>query len=293
MPYKAKRYEELFIDGQISIDDHMESLRNRDILKYHTQFIKSGKMLEIAVYPVWKTSKASVMPKPNRKAQDNLNHANTQKRAIRLLNANFTNEDIWATFTYDDANLPANERQAQRDIQNYIRRLRAYIAKYKLPELKYIYVTEYIVDTRKSGRVHHHIVMNFRDRDIAEMIWDKGGRTHTRRLQPDDYGLEGLARYISKEKNDTPSRKHYKKFVASLNLDKPKMAKRENLIRKRKATAIALDQNGAGKIFEEISQRVLKQGYNFLDMEVKTSPYVSGVYLYVRMRETTKQRKRR
>jgi len=295
MPYTVKRYEELFIDQQLSLDDYLESLRDKDILKYHTQFIKSGSMLEIMVYPVWKTSKAkaeAAAPKPSRQEQVNLNHANAQKRAVRLMNTNFTHKDVWATFTYDDEHLPQDDKEAQRNIQNYIRRLRAYIQKNGLPELKYMYVTECRAEDGEMGRVHHHIVMNFRDRDMAEAIWDKGGRKHTRRLQPDDYGLEGLARYITKEKADTPSRKHSKKFATSQNLDKPAMAKQENLIRKRKAAAIDLDRNSAQGIFEEIAKKTLKQGYTFLDMEVKHSRYVSGVYLHVRMKEAPRAKKR-
>ena len=295
MPYSVKRYEELFIDRQISIDDHLESLRDKDILKYFTQFIKSGAMPEVKVYPVWKTGKAKLeaaAPKPSREAQKEINHKNRAKHVTRVLNVNFDNSGIWVTLTYDNKNLPKTEKEAQKNIQNYIKRLRAYIKRNRLPDLKYIYVTECITEDGEVGRVHHHIVMNFPDRDIAESIWDKGDRNQSRRLVADDFGLEGLARYITKEKNDTPGRKYSKKYGYSLNLDKPKEARQENLIRKRKAAAIATDPSGAKGIFEEIAQRALKQGYNFLDMEVKYSPYVSGVYLYVRMREAPKNGKR-
>jgi len=295
MPYYAKRYEDLFVDQQISIDDHLESLRDKDILKYYTKFIRSGDMLEIAVYPVWKTSKRKAIasvPSQSRKAQENLNHANAQKRAVRLINANFTNKDIWATFTYDDANLPKSEKEAQRNIQNYVRRLQAYIKKNRLPDLKYIYVTEYIESAQGSGRVHHHIVMNFRERDIAEKIWNKGGRKHSRRLQPDDYGLEGLARYITKEKIDTASRKHSKKFATSTNLKKPERGIKENLIRKRRAAEMAINPDRAMAEFAEIAKKALRQEYSFLDMEVKYSQYVSGVYLYARLRAVNKGKKR-
>jgi len=134
--------------------------------------------------------------------------------------------------------------------------------------------------------------MSFQDRDMAEKIWTKGGRKQTRRLQPDDYGLEGLARYISKEKADTESRKHSKKFATSTNLKKPQAGTRENLIRKRRAEAIALNQTGARGVFEEIAKKALKQGYEFLDMEITYSRYVSGAYLYVRMREAHRKRNR-
>ena len=295
MPYRIKRYESIFDIDQISLDDHLEALRDKDIWKYWTKFIKSGEMLEVNIYPLWKTSKAGVeaaIPKPSREAQKELNHKNRVRRVIRLMNTNFTDKDIWVTLTYDPAHLPADEKEAQKHIQNYIRRLRAFIKKNGLPDLKYIYVTETMTEDGEVGRVHHHIIMNFSDRDMAESIWDKGGRNQARRLVPDDFGLEGLARYISKEKNDTASRKYSKRYGYSQNLDKPLESERKNIIGKRKAAAIAADQDSARGIFEDLAQKALKQGYIFLDMEVRYSRYVSGVYLYVRMREAPKKKKR-
>ena len=70
-------------------------------------------------------------------------------------------------------------------MQNYIRRLKRYIKNNHLPELKYVYVTEFEEDKKKGKiRVHHHIILNFRDRDKAEEMWDKGGITNARKLQP-------------------------------------------------------------------------------------------------------------
>jgi len=291
----VKRYNEIFDNQQLTIDDYLESIRNTDILKYRTKFIRSGDIVEIEVYPLYKTRKSKIealVKKETRKEQKSLNNKNTRKHITRLINANFTKSDMWATFTYDNGNLPESIEQSEKDIKNYIRRLKRYLKKYGLPELKYIYITEHITDMQKSGRAHHHIVMNFHDRDIAEKFWTKGGRKHSRRLQPDDYGLEGLARYIAKpESKNTENRKYSKKYVPSKNLIKPEVVKRENLIRKRKAASLSLEQETAREFFEDLTtkEKWLKDGYDFLDMEVYKSNYISGVYLYVRMKKAPRK----
>lgn len=284
--YSIENYEELFtLPYEDTKEEQIEALRDKDIKKYRVKTIKSGDMLECEIYPIWNTSrggKRKDKSKPSREAQKNLNDKNTKKNVIRLTNTNFTKEDIWATFTYDKEHLPNDPEQAQKDMQNYLRRLKRHIKKYDLPDLKYIYVTEYEEDEKKGKkRVHHHIVMNFRDRDLAEEIWDKGGRTHSRRLQPDDYGLEGLARYITKDP------KNSKRYCASKNLEKPKVSIADSKLTKRKAEKIAKDENIAGEIFQK-----LYEGYTFKDIAIRYSQFVSGAYLYVRMKQIDKPPKR-
>lgn len=273
MSYSVDNYEEYFTDSN---EERIESLRDKDIKKYRVKTIKSGDMLESEIYPIWKTSKKRIKTgKKTREAQKNLNDKNTKKELIRKIHSNFTKEDIWTTFTYDTINLPDSPDEAKKDMQNYIRRLKRHIKKNKLPELKYIYVTEYEEDEVKGKkRVHHHMIMNFRDRDAAEEFWTKGGRTHSRRLQPDDYGLEGLARYITKDP------KNSKRYTTSRNLVKPKITIADEKIKKGKAEKIARYPNSANVIFEKIYK-----GYSFNDIEIKYSDFVSGVYLYVRMRK--------
>lgn len=291
MPYSNSHsidnYEDLYaIKYEDTREEIIEALRDKDIKKYRVKTIKSGEMLECEIYPIWKTGKRGKRKekkKPSREAQKNLNEKNTKKNIIRLMNTNFTKEDIWATFTYDNEYLPDDSDQAKKDMQNYIRRLSRHIKRNDLPDIKYIYVTEYEEDEKKGKkRVHHHIVMNFRDRDIAEEVWDKGGRTHSRRLQPDDYGLEGLARYITKDPKSS------KRYSTSRNLDKPDITIANSKMTKRKAEKIARDPNLASDIFQN-----LYEGYTFKDIDIKYSEFVSGAYLYVRMRQKDKPPKKR
>ena len=82
-------------------------------------------------------------------------------------------------------------------MQNYLRRIKAYRKKMSLGEPKYIYVIEGSEESTKK-RIHHHLIMSEMNRDEAEKIWGKG-RANAMKLQPDEFGLEGLARYIAKD----------------------------------------------------------------------------------------------
>ena len=89
-------------------------------------------------------------------------------------------------------------------MQNLIRRIKRWLKKqkkYEKFELKYIYVTEFEHGNGKKVRVHHHMITNFPDREVAEELWNGGGIVNTRKLQPNDFGLEGLVRYVLKDKN--------------------------------------------------------------------------------------------
>jgi len=146
-------------------------------------------------------------------------------------------------------------------------------------------VTEYQdAEGKKKKRVHHHMIMNFADRDVAEELWNGGGRTQTRRLQPDDFGLEGLTRYITKEKSGS----NQKRYTASRNLKQPKVTIADSKVTRRRAEKIATEENMAHELFEK-----LYAGYKFNDMEVKYSPYVAGAYIYVRMKQIEPKKERR
>ena len=272
MEYTVDCYEDIFKERALDTrEQQAAALSDKDIVKYKTKTIISGDMLECEIYPIWKTSKKSIrntIRKESRPAQRNLNDKNAVKRVIRLINTNFCSQDIWMTLTYK--NNPTEE-QARRDIQNYIRRLKRYIEKCKLEPLKYIYVTE-----AGEKRVHHHIVMNFEDRDAAEKLWDKG-RTQSRRLQPDDYGLEGMARYITKQKKDS------KRYACSRNLKQPKVYEAYTKFSKRRAEKLAREDVNPKEVFEKLYPK-----YVFKDIEIKYSTFISWCYIYARMKLYTK-----
>ena len=155
--------------------------------------------------------------KYQRQAQKNLNDKNSKKMCERVIGENFTDRDIWATFTYTDDNMPASMEVATKNMQNYIRRLNYQRKKQGLSNARYVYVTE----CSEKGRWHHHIVMDGDvDMDTVEAVWNLGKRNEIRRLQRDENGLVGMARYITKEKSKKG--KYQKTWCASKGLRKPK-----------------------------------------------------------------------
>lgn len=278
MPYKKTSYfnddySSIYTESENAEEYLREKFQNANIKRYRVKTIKSGDILESEIFPIWKAGSAprSEKTKTSRNAQKNLNDINTKKKIIRLVNTNFNKKDIWASLTYDKEHLPDNPDIAKKDMQNYLRRLNRHIKKNKLPPLKYIYVTEH-----NEKRVHHHIIINLSDRDLAERMWNGGGRKHTRRLQPDDFGLEGMARYITKDPNSS------KRFTTSRNLDKPKVSIADYKFRmtKKKVERLVKNYNLAAETFPQIYP-----GYLFKNMEIKHSNFADGIYLYVKMKK--------
>ena len=275
--YSAERYEALFdrpVDGVNGADN---VLRPDEPGRYRCKTIKAGDQLECEIFPIWSTASESKKAGSaiTREAQRALNERNARKRLVRKINTNFTAADIELTLTYAGDHVPDLE-EARRDMQNYIRRVKRYRKARGLPELKYVYVIEYAGVDGAPKRVHHHVIMSGMDRDEAERLWGKG-RANSARLQPDEHGLEGLAKYITKS---LPRFKSEKRWVCSKNLVEPTITIADTKISRRKASRLAQDADAYGKnLFEH-----LYPGYAFTDVEIKSSAYVAGVYIYARMR---------
>ena len=105
------------------------SLETTAINRYRIKTIKSGKMLESEIYPIWNTSKKRIgdKEKANKQIQANLNHKNLRKRIVRLINGNFGEKDIWITVGYRNNTSPISIEAAKRDVINYIRRIKRYM----------------------------------------------------------------------------------------------------------------------------------------------------------------------
>lgn len=275
--YSAERYESLFdrpIDGVNGADN---ALRPGDVGRYRCKTIKHGCMADIEIFPLWNTAAEQRKAKAavTRKAQAALNERNSRKRFVWLMNANFTAADIEIDLTYADAYLPPYEK-AYRDIQNYFRRVRRYRKKHGLPELKYLYTIEYSDEEGVKKRGHAHVVMSGMDRDDAEALWGKG-RANSRRLQPDENGLTARAVYMIKTGQRAKGKR---RWGASKNLTQPVVTVADTKISRRKAARLAHDVDAYGReLFEH-----LYPDYLLNEIEIKTSQFVTGVYIYARMR---------
>lgn len=273
--------------------DLQESQLTAKGLKYRAKVIKSGDdLLEVALYPinpVWQSKeKRAKALKPSRSAQRNLNQANKCKQMLRLIHSNFVAGDTWATFTYKTDNMPKDITTAIKHLKNYFARLRRYLKKHKLPELKYIYITEW-VENEKTGKLHTHhpVVMNVQDREMAQDMWKLGGRTHARRLQPDEDGTyKKLANYMAKPETKEGNRKGVKAYVPSTNLTKPVVRQSDHAmpgtgykLSKKRVAAMAKDENMTIALLEE-----KYKGYKLATpVSIKLSDYTDGVYIYARL----------
>lgn len=284
----VEMYEDLFdLDYMDNTEEHLEKLRNKQVIKYRVKTIKSGPVLECEIYPIWtgaKTDKRQARKLNNtKKSRRNLNLRNAQKHLVRLCNANFSTGDMWATLGYDEEHLPATEALAKKDMQNYIRRLQRYIKKHKYPELKYIYVTEF-----GEARIHHHIIMNFPDRNIAEELWGKCMYPQARNLKPDDEGITKLAKYIGKEIGRKKKAIQTKSYTPSRNLKQPKITVADSKMTKRKLEKLATEEVNAHEVFER-----MHKNYQYSGMQIKHSHYVAGAYVYVTMKRIEPLKKRK
>ena len=153
--------------------------------------------------------------------QKNLNDKNARRYFEQLLKTNCDSSWLSLTCTYSRSSLPATLEEAKREMNNYLRRLKALYKKHGLP-FKYIAVT---TDTSaKDGspaRIHHHILVNGGiDRDLIESVWSKRrkkiGTVNADRLDMD--AVESLCEYLKKQQQRGNGKKGW---VSSHNLKKP------------------------------------------------------------------------
>lgn len=136
----------------------------------------------------------------------NLNNRNARRYLEALVETNFKRDDLLASLTYSEENMPEDIEGAKRRFHNFIRRVNRKRKKMGIPNAKYIVVTE----INSKGKAHHHVIMDaMLDRDTVEKIWGQG-RANTKRLQPDTKRhLLPVIDYIAKafkETEDKPQR---------------------------------------------------------------------------------------
>ena len=200
---------------------------------YREKRYACGEYLDVYIYPVFsQISKTGRRGKrrASSEAQKKLNQRHREEKLVRLLHANFTQDDLEIHLTYEIQ--PESPEEAARLVRNFIRRVQRARKKQGLPPLKYIVVTE---RGSKNGRYHHHVTLSGgMDRDELESLWGLG-YANSRRLQFTESGLAGLGHYIVKD----PVGK--KAWNASKNLIDPEPKTRDGRISGRQADELAKD----------------------------------------------------
>lgn len=270
-----------------SIDDILERDRKNRGDVYAAKEIRSGDQLEVEIYPEFGRGQKHLIPpearKAQRRAQQNLNDKNSRKRCERVINENFGDRDVWATFTYDKDNVPEDMKQAQRDMQNFIRRVNRRRKKQGLPNARYVYVTE----CSPSGRWHHHIVIDEdMDMDTLESLWRLGRRNQVRRLSKDENGLSGMAHYLTKDAGTRrkDGKKGAKSWVASKGLKQPQERVNHYKFKRKDIREMVQDVNAVQVQME----RWYAPEYAFTSAEVRYNDFNGRFYIYARLRRSAK-----
>ncbi len=258
-------------------EDERKRLTNIRVgaMGYRTRTTVAGPRLEAEVYPIFGRSTEAMLRRAKKtnvtpEKVQRLNRERAVRHLIQLADANFGEQDIHLTLTYRNA--PTCER-ARKDMRNFCLRLKRAREKAGLPELKYIYTIEGDDDGKKE-RIHIHMLTNGdMDRAEVERIWEKGW-ANADRLQPDENGLEAIARYLVKQQ------KNRKKWCASRNLKQPKSRTSDSRCSRGQVKRIAFDMRNEAKAQME----KIYPGYQFVSCQVRYSDIVDGAYIRCIMR---------
>lgn len=120
-------------------------------------------------------------------AQKNLNDKRSKRRFVQIANTNFGTNDFHISATYNNEHLPMSLEEAEKNVHNYLDRIKRKMKRETGEDLKYMLVTEYTPEegqltlqgieaddkTTKAVRIHHHIIINSGglDRDDLPREW--------------------------------------------------------------------------------------------------------------------------
>lgn len=198
-----------------------------------------------------KKGKRSKNKKVSLPKQEKMNSKNARRRFIQIAETNFGQDDIFLTVTYKDKYLPRSYDDSQREVRNYIRRIKDRMkSKGVEGELKYIVVTSMREKNgdESSVRYHHHFLISCGlDRDSIESLWRrprrKGqkvgesiGYANSKRIQEDvNTGILGLANYLAKHTT------YKRRWSCSQNLERPYERTNDHKYSRKKLLQYALD----------------------------------------------------
>ena len=244
---------------------------------YRTRTIKAGPRLEVEIYPIFgrensgrlRAAKKNMTPE----AVQRNNEERSRRKLVQLIDANFTEKDYHVTLTY--AGNPPSYEQARKDVKNFLRAVKRKREQRGLDELKYVYTIEDEQDGKRK-RIHIHAIMNGGiSREELEQIWGQG-YANADNLQPDENGLEAIARYITKQQ------KNRRKWARSRNLKMPKVRTSDTKVSNARVRRLAVDfQNSAKEIMEK-----LYPNYTHTRTIMRFSDVVDGAYIRCVMRMT-------
>lgn len=249
---------------------------------YRVKVYSCGEYMDFYGYQVFQVppscrSGKRVRRKPTRKMQEKLNWRHAAEKLTRILNTNFTEDDLSLTLTFREN--PINDEAAKKAIQKFLRKIRYRFKKLER-ELKYVWQLE----KSKKGRYHIHMVLTGGiDRDELEKLWGNG-YANSKRLQFDQHGLAALSRYIGKSCVDSEEeRVTYRSYNGSKNLIDPEPEISDSKIRSRKRMQELADMDW--NLWHELYPE-----YEVADLYSYTSEDYGGIYIFARLHRTDGKR---
>ena len=210
----------------------------------------------------------------------NLNDSYSRKYFEWLLNNNFGDKDYHVTLTF--ANAPADKKQAKREFDNYIKRLRR-LYKKKGAVFKYLYVTGHAT---KKGRMHYHIVMSGGVlRDEIEDLWHLGYANADRLRagyvdadQMNEPRLFALSNYLTRSQGK--AEKYERTWNCSQNLKRPdKITDDIRITKQRMRKLLEAARNDEAKKYLE---RIYK-GWRVVDCDIGENSVTGRPYAYIKL----------
>lgn len=277
-----------------------------------TRTVVSGQMLEVEAFPITRINPEAKREAARRKSshwQAEINNRNSWKKKMRLLEANFTTADfiLHPTYAYGFVNrefenknsllrewerqgIPMDDEAARGKIKNFLNRIKRRIKRKggDPAQFKFLYQIETTCEPREDDMdplpPHYHAHMAISSCGVLTMddineLWPYG-YTNAKRIDMRFDGLKGFAKYITK-KEQNRRRGRSLRWACSRNMAQPEEKVSCRKISRRRAAAVAADVQYRGKeIFE-----TLYPGYRLEEVEVKYSEFISGAYIYARMRK--------
>ena len=239
--------------------------------------------------------------------QEKYNRMQSVKRCVRIVNANFDNTDHFAHFTYFAENAPESVQAARAQFKNYLRRvarkrtstakrIRRRIERLKAgdisdelasviseleakekklcEEFKYFYVIEETVykTGRYAGLVRYHFhafITGGLENSEIEDLWTLGERARSNYFDPERYGPEAAAKYMSKELS------RERRIGHSLNLKKPEQLR----LRKSRVTARGIERIAKERVDDREYWEKRYPGYRFLRCFARYNNYNGHWYV--------------
>ena len=287
---------------EISPDRELRPGWQRGVEIQRTRTIKAGDLLYCSSYPIWDTAtrrdaQQKLDKAEERKgtsdAQRKLNARKAEEKLVQLINANFGTGDHLVTYSYAQDKKPEDMARAQKDMKNYLARLKRLCRRNGLPDPEYVYVTTNTCSNRWGKNYHHHMALKTSlPRETVEELWIKQhGICNTKRAQPGKEGLTGWAKYMAdqpcsvaeeKRREADGRSKHAHRWAASKGLKIPAATEADKKISRRRVEKIAMEIKRDPDL-ARLHMEACYPGYEVLELNVKTSEWVTGAYVYAVM----------